>query len=74
MACADGDMARARELNDRLHPLHRAMFSDTSPGPVKYALSRVHNWITADVRLPVVPCSEASCKAVDAALAYAGLV
>ena len=73
-ACADGDMARARELNDRLHPLHRAMFSDTSPGPVKYALSRVHNWITADVRLPVVPCSDASCKAVDAALAYAGLV
>ena len=73
-ACASGDFARANELNDRLHPLHRAMFSDTSPGPVKYALSRVHDWIDGEVRLPIIDCSDASRKAVDAALVHAGLV
>ena len=73
-ACAEGDLARAQELNDRLHPLHRAMFTDTSPGPVKYALSRVHDWITDEVRLPIVACSEASRHAVDTALAHAGLI
>src|SRR3546814_8884907 len=40
-ACATGDWTRALELQDRLYPLHDAMFSDCSPGPVKYALSRV---------------------------------
>ena len=73
-ACAEGNMARARELNDRLHPLHRAMFEDTSPGPVKYALSRVNDWITDEVRLPIVACGEAARKSVDAALAHAGLI
>ena len=73
-ACAQGDMTKARELNDRLHPLHRAMFADTSPGPVKYALSRVCDWIDAEVRLPVTPCSAEACRAVDAALDHAGLL
>ncbi len=73
-ACQEGNYTKARELNDRLHPLHEALFTDTSPGPVKYALSRVHNWFDPEVRLPVVPCSEASRVAVDAALEHAGLI
>lgn len=73
-ACADNDLVKARELNDRLYPLHYAMFGDASPGPVKYALTRVHDWITEDLRLPLTPCSEAARKAVDAALEHAGLV
>lgn len=73
-ACAANDLVRARELNDRLYPLHYAMFDDASPGPVKYALSRVHDWIGEDLRLPLVPCSEAARKAVDAALEHAGLI
>lgn len=73
-ACADNDIALARELNDRLYPLHYAMFEDASPGPVKYALTRVHGWITEELRLPMVPCSEEARKAVDAALAHAGLI
>lgn len=73
-ACAANDFEKARTLNDRLHPLHRAMFADTSPGPVKYALSCLHDWIEADVRLPVVACSEAARRAVDDALAHAGLL
>lgn len=73
-ALADGDFTRARELNDRLHPLHTAMFEDTSPGPCKYALSRVHDWIDDEVRLPIVASVEAARKSVDAALAHAGLI
>jgi 4-hydroxy-tetrahydrodipicolinate synthase len=63
-ACAANDLALARELNDKLYPLHYAMFEDASPGPVKYALSRVHDWMNEDMRLPLVPCSDAARKAV----------
>lgn len=73
-AIMDYDLKRARELNDRLFPLHYAMFSDASPAPVKYALSRVHDWFSPDVRLPLCAASEASRKAVDEALEHAGLV
>lgn len=73
-AIADNDLVRARQLNDRLFPLHYAMFSDASPAPAKYALSRVHDWILPDVRLPIVPASEASRAAVDKALEQAGIV
>ena len=73
-ACVDNDIVRARELNDLLYPLHYAMFEDASPGPVKYALSRVHDWFTDEVRLPLVPCNEEARKAVDSALQRAGLI
>ena len=72
-AAAAGDFATARELNERLYPLHRALFADASPAPTKYALSRLHDWLLPDTRLPIAPCSEAARKAVDAAMAAAGL-
>ncbi len=73
-ACADNDLKRARELNDQLYPLHYAMFEDASPGPCKYALSKVHDWLGEELRLPLVPCSEEARVAADAALAHAGLL
>ncbi|MBL0915134.1 MAG: 4-hydroxy-tetrahydrodipicolinate synthase [Sphingopyxis sp.] len=73
-ACAAGDWARALILHDRLFDLHKAMFSDASPGPAKYALSRIHDWFSPEVRLPIIPASEASRKAVDAALVAAGVI
>ena len=73
-AIAANELAKARELNDRLFPLHYAMFSDASPAPAKYALSRVHDWFSDEVRLPLCRASEASRKAVDEALECAGLV
>lgn len=73
-ACAADDLVRARELNDRLYPLHYAMFEDASPAPVKYALNRVHDWLGDEVRLPLVRCSDHAKKAVDAALEHAGLI
>lgn len=73
-AIAANELKKARELNDRLFPLHYAMFSDASPAPVKYALSRVHNWIEPSVRLPIVEASDTARRAVDEALVHAGLL
>ena len=50
------------------------MFGDATPAPVKYALSRVHDWLTDIVRLPLTPCSVDARKAVDVALEHAGLI
>ncbi|WP_283418602.1 4-hydroxy-tetrahydrodipicolinate synthase [Sphingopyxis sp. Geo48] len=73
-ACAAGDWAGALVLHDRLFGLHKAMFSDASPAPAKYALSRIHDWFSPEVRLPIIPASEASRAAVDAALVAAGVL
>jgi 4-hydroxy-tetrahydrodipicolinate synthase len=69
-----GDWESALTLQDKLYPLHTALFTDASPGPVKYALSRVRPEMPSDLRLPMTPPSEASRKAVDAALQHADLV
>ena|SRR5690242_9670093 len=61
-------------LQDRLYPLHAALFTDASPGPTKYALSRVKNGFPTELRLPLVDASDASRRAVDAALEHAGLI
>ena len=73
-ACQAGDYAQALALQDRLYPLHAALFSDASPGPVKYTLSRVRRGFPAGLRLPMVGPSERSRASVDAALAHAGLI
>lgn len=73
-ALAAGDYAGARAINDKLYPLHYAMFEDASPGPCKYALSKIAPWFAEDVRLPLVKCNPAARKAVDAALVHAGLL
>ncbi|MEY4055760.1 MAG: hypothetical protein RL519_1095 [Pseudomonadota bacterium] len=73
-ASLSGNVAKAHELNERLFPLHQALFTDASPGPIKYALSRICDWLNDEVRLPLVPCSAEARRAVDAALDHAGLV
>ena len=72
--CLKGDWNGALDLQDLLYPLHAALFTDASPGPVKYALGRVRPEFRSDLRLPMTPPSEASRKAVDSALAHAGLL
>ena len=67
-AAAAGEWERARALNERLYPLHKALFADASPAPTKYALARLHKWMSEETRLPIAPCSEAGRKAVDAAM------
>ncbi|MEA1013472.1 4-hydroxy-tetrahydrodipicolinate synthase [Sphingosinicella sp. LY1275] len=73
-AYLSGDRDTALEIQDRLFPLHAALFTDASPGPVKYALNRVRPEMSAELRLPMTPPSPASRKAVDAALEHAGLI
>ncbi len=63
----------ALSLQDQLTPLHNAMFSDTNPAPVKYALWRL-GLIEEEVRLPLVPASESAKLAVDRALEGRGLL
>jgi 4-hydroxy-tetrahydrodipicolinate synthase len=72
-ACLAGDYKAALALQDRLMPLHDAMFCEANPGPVKYAASRL-GLCETDVRLPLVPISQASQRTVDAALVRAGLI
>ena len=78
--CADfqnaslaGDFKTALALQDRLMPLHDALFCESNPGPVKYAASRL-GLCEPETRLPLAPISEASRKIVDAALTTAGLI
>jgi 4-hydroxy-tetrahydrodipicolinate synthase len=73
-ACAAGEAAGALALHDLLFALHEALFTDASPGPVKYAMTRVRPGFPDTLRLPMTPAGEASRAAVDAGLARAGLV
>ncbi|MGD9867036.1 MAG: 4-hydroxy-tetrahydrodipicolinate synthase [Hyphomicrobiales bacterium] len=72
-ACLAGDYGRALEIQDRLMPLHDAMFVESNPGPVKYAAERL-GLCSSKTRLPLAPISEASRRAVDEALVKAGLL
>jgi 4-hydroxy-tetrahydrodipicolinate synthase len=72
-ATSEGRWDDALKLQERLYPLHAALFSDASPGPVKYALNRVRPDFPAELRLPMTPPSEASKRSVDEALALAAV-
>ncbi len=72
-ACLAGDFKKALTLHDRLMTLHDALFVETNPGPVKYAVSRL-GICSAEMRLPLVPVSESTKTAVDGALARLGLL
>ena len=72
-ACQANDFAKALEIHDRLMPLHTAMFVETNPSPVKAALEMLGK-CKADVRLPMVPVSEATRTQLHEALQHAGLL
>jgi 4-hydroxy-tetrahydrodipicolinate synthase len=73
LAWQKGDLATVWKIRDRLMPLHDAMFTETSPAPVKYAASLL-GLSTPDVRLPLAPCSPAAQEKVRAALEHAGVL
>jgi 4-hydroxy-tetrahydrodipicolinate synthase len=73
IACLKGDFRTALALQDRLMPLHDALFCESNPGPVKYAASRL-GLCEPDTRLPLAPIADASKRIVDAALARVGLI
>ncbi len=72
-ACAQGDFKTALGIQDRLMPLHTALFVETSPGPVKYACE-VLGKASSEIRLPLVEISDATKKTVRDAMTHAGLI
>ena len=72
-ACLAGDFAAALALQDRLMPLHRALFLDPNPAGPKYALS-VLGRMTDELRLPLVGPSEGTKAEIRAAMRRAGLI
>jgi 4-hydroxy-tetrahydrodipicolinate synthase len=73
VACLKGDYAAALGHQDKLMPLHTALFLETNPAPAKYALS-VLGKCAETVRLPMVPLAEKTRTAVRAAMVHAGLI
>ncbi len=67
-----GDYKKALELHELLFPLHRALFLETSPAPVKWVASEL-GLCEPDARLPLVPISEATKTELRAAMEHAGL-
>jgi 4-hydroxy-tetrahydrodipicolinate synthase len=72
-ACMQGNYAAALMLQDKLVPLHKALFLENNPGGVKYVASKL-GLCRNEFRLPVVPISESNEKAIDLALSHAGIV
>jgi 4-hydroxy-tetrahydrodipicolinate synthase len=72
-ACLKGDYAAALAFQDKLMPLHTALFLETNPAPAKYALS-ILGKCEETVRLPMVPVTETTKSAVRAAMVHAGLI
>lgn len=72
-ATLKGDYAKALKLQDKLMPLHHALFVESSPGPVKYAVSLL-GLCEPEARLPLVPVQDATKKAVREAMVHAGLI
>lgn len=72
-ACLRGDYETARELNDRLMPLNRAVFIEPSPAGIKYAAAKL-GICDSIVRSPIVPLADSTKKIIDVALHHAGLL
>ena len=68
-----GDYSRALELQDRLMPLHIAIFLEPGVAGAKYALSRLGK-CAEDLRPPLVPVTEPTRAAIDSAMRHAGLL
>jgi 4-hydroxy-tetrahydrodipicolinate synthase len=72
LACLAGNFRLALQLQDRLMPLHEALFVESNPGPVKYAALKL-GLCNGETRLPLAPIAATSRKRIDDALATVGL-
>jgi 4-hydroxy-tetrahydrodipicolinate synthase len=67
-----GAFDAALAMQDRLMPLHDAMFCEASPAPVKYAVSLLGH-CTDEVRLPIVPATASARARIREAMDIAGI-
>ena len=72
-ACLAGEYGSALALQDKLMPLHSAMFSDPNPAGPKYALALLGR-MTEEIRLPLLPARDEVKEEIQAALRHAGLI
>jgi len=72
VAALAGEVARAREINNRLLPLHRNLFLEANPIPVKWAVQQM-GLIQGGIRLPLTPLSAACHDPVREAMRHAGI-
>lgn len=72
-AMLSGDWKKALELQDRLMPLHKALFIEPNPTGAKYALSKLGKMQNV-LRSPLVPIEDATAAKIDAAMKHAGLI
>ncbi len=73
MAAIAGDAARAMEIQKKLLPVHKALFVESNPIPVKWACARMGLSQPA-LRLPLTPLTEANQPVLERALQSAGLI
>lgn len=72
-ACQSGDYATALTIQDRLTPLHKALFIEPNPAGAKYAAAKL-GLVREELRLPLVPVAQSTREAIDAAMVHAGLI
>jgi len=72
-AALSGEMAKAREINFRLLGLHRSLFVEANPIPVKWAVARMGQMKNI-LRLPLTPLSQSSYAVVEEAMRQAGVI
>jgi len=73
MAASSGELAKARAINFRLLGLHRSLFVEANPIPVKWAVARMGH-IKNILRLPLTTLSQSSYAVVEAAMRQAGVL
>ena len=73
VAAREGNLARARELNNALLPLHSKLFVEANPIPVKWACAEL-GLIPAGLRLPLTPLSAGLHDTLRDAMRHAGLM
>ena len=69
----DNLLSKAKEINEKLMPLHNSLFIESNPSPVKYAASLL-KLCTEDVRLPLVKITSSTKEKVKSAMQQAGLL
>ena len=70
-AWMEGNIQKAMDIQEKLMPVHAAMFCETSPGPVKYA-AELLGLSTSEARLPITDIADSSKKQVEEALKGVG--
>ena len=72
--CAEGKFAEAKEIDDKLQVLHRDLFVESNPVPVKWAMYRMHKIDHCVFRLPLLPPEPNSQKVIEQALRQSGFL